>query len=387
MLSLLAAALLSGPSLQNAPERFVDPKRLPKPYATEDVRNGPQITPRAGAPLRVAKGFRVDAFATGLSRPRKLTVAPNGDVFVAESYAGRVTVLRTGKRSVFASDLKQPYGIAFYPPGPSPRYVYIAHTDRVVRYPYRNGDLKARGEGETLLTLPGGGYNQHWTRNVLFSPKGDRMFVTVGSASNASPEPAPRASILVAEPNGKEARTYASGLRNPVGLAFQPGTGRLWAAVNERDRLGDGLVPDYVTHVEEDGFYGWPYFYIGGNPDPRVEISANVRLKAPIVPDVLLEAHCAALGVAFPANGSRFKGAFVSMHGSWNRSARSGYKIVRAVLDAKGNATGRYQDFVWGFATPQGRVWGRPVDVAFAKDGSLLFSDDGSGTIWRVRSL
>ncbi len=387
MLPLLAAALLPGPSSQNATERFVDPKRLPKPFATEDVRNGPQLTPRAGAPLQVAKGFRVETFATGLARPRKITVAPNGDVFVAESYDGRITVLRGGKRSAFASGLNQPYGIAFYPPGLSPRFVYIAHTDRVVRYPYRNGDLKARGSGETLLSLPGGGYNQHWTRNVLFSPKGDRMFVTVGSASNASPEPAPRAGILVARPDGKEARTYASGLRNPVGLAFQPGSGRLWAAVNERDRLGDGLVPDYVTHVEEEGFYGWPYFYIGGNPDPRVAIPVNVRLRTPIVPDVLLEAHCAALGVAFPGSGSRFKGAFVSMHGSWNRSTRSGYKIVRALFDAKGNATGRYQDFVWGFATPQGRVWGRPVDVAFAKDGTLLFSDDGSGTIWRVSPL
>jgi len=387
VLPLLAAALLPGPSSQNATERFVDPKRLPKPFATEDVRNGPQLTPRAGAPLQVAKGFRVETFATGLARPRKITVAPNGDVFVAESYDGRITVLRGGKRSAFASGLNQPYGIAFYPPGLSPRFVYIAHTDRVVRYPYRNGDLKARGSGETLLSLPGGGYNQHWTRNVLFSPKGDRMFVTVGSASNASPEPAPRAGILVARPDGKEARTYASGLRNPVGLAFQPGSGRLWAAVNERDRLGDGLVPDYVTHVEEEGFYGWPYFYIGGNPDPRVAIPVNVRLRTPIVPDVLLEAHCAALGVAFPGSGSRFKGAFVSMHGSWNRSTRSGYKIVRALFDAKGNATGRYQDFVWGFATPQGRVWGRPVDVAFAKDGTLLFSDDGSGTIWRVSPL
>lgn len=379
--------LLAVVALQSSTTHYIDPQKLPKPYATEDVRNEARITPRGAAPIYVAKGFKVDAMATGLSRPRNLTVAPNGDVFVAESYDGRVTVIRGKTRSAFATGLRQPYGIAFYPVGPKPKYVYIAHTDKVVRYPYQNGDLKVRGAGEKLMSLPGGGYNQHWTRNVLFSPKGDRMFVTVGSASNASPEPSPRASILVASPDGTGAQTYASGIRNPVGLDFQPGTERLWAAVNERDRLGDGLVPDYVTYVEKDGFYGWPYFYIGGNHDPRVEIPANVRLRPGIVPDVLLEAHCAALGVAFPPAGSRFKGAFVSMHGSWNRAKRSGYKIVRAVLDAKGNATGRYEDFVWGFATAQGRVWGRPVDVAFDKTGALLFSDDASGTIWRVRPV
>ena len=376
---LLAAVALQGPT------RIIDPNKLPKPYATESADNGPRITARDGAPLHVAKGFVVEPYATGLSRPRRIAIAPNGDAFVAESYDGRVVVLRNGKRTVFATDLKQPYGIAFYPVGPSPRYVYVAHTDRVVRYPYRVGDLKVRGEGETLLKLPGGGYNQHWTRNVIFDPKGERMFVTVGSASNASPEPAPRASVLVAKPDGKGVETWANGLRNPVGLAFQPGTERLWAAVNERDRLGDGLVPDYATHVERGGFYGWPYFYLGAHPDPRVPVPPNVRLKGPIVPDVLLEAHCAALGVAFPPAKGPFKGAFVSMHGSWNRSKRSGYKIVRLLLDAKGKATGAYEDFVWGFATPEGRVWGRPVDLQFARDGSLLFSDDAGGTIWRVR--
>lgn len=376
----LVAALV----LQGARIHYIDPKRLPKPFATESAENQPDVTPRRGAPLHVAPGFKVVPWVTGLSRPRSLAVAPNGDVFVAESYDGRVTVLRGKRRATFATGLKQPYGIAFYPPGPSPKYVYIAHTDKVVRYPYRSGDLKVRGKGETLMALPGGGYNQHWTRNVLFAPKGNRMFVTVGSASNASPEDAPRASILVASPDGTSAQTFASGLRNPVGLAFQPGTDRLWAAVNERDRLGNDLVPDYVTHVERGGFYGWPYFYIGAHRDPRVEIPPNVRLRPGIVPDVLLEAHCAALGIAFPPAKSRFKGAFVSMHGSWNRTKRSGYKIVRVLFDAKGNPTGRYQDFVWGFATASGRVWGRPVDVAFAKDGALLFSDDAAGTIWRV---
>ena len=379
---MLALFALQGPTTH-----YIDPKSLPKPYATESADNGPKVTPRNGAPLHVAKGFRVEPYATGLDRPRKVTVAPNGDVFVAESYAGRVSVLRGGEKSTFAEGLDQPYGIAFYPPGPSPRYVYIAHTDKVVRYPYRNGDLKVRGEGERLMALPGGGYNQHWTRNVLFGPKGDRMFVTVGSASNASPEPAPRASILVASPDGTSAQTFANGIRNPVGLAFQPGTDRLWAAVNERDRLGDGLVPDYATHVEKGGFYGWPYFYIGANLDPRVPTLPNARLRSGIVPDVLLEAHCAALGVAFPPSASPFKGAFVSMHGSWNRSKRSGYKIVRLVLDAKGDATGRYEDFVWGFATPQGRVWGRPVDLAFDRAGNLLFTDDGGGAVWRVRPV
>lgn len=370
---------------------FIDPKRLPAPFATRSADNGPRITPRAGAPLFAAKGFVVNEWQSGLSRPRKITVAPNGDVFVAESYNGRIKVLRDasgggrpGLVGLFATGLKQPYGIAFYPPGPSPKFIYIAETDKLVRYPYRNGDLKLRGVGQKLADLPGGGYNQHWTRNVLFSPDGKRMFITVGSATNAEPEPYPRASILVAAPDGRGLRTYASGLRNPVGLAFQPGTGRLWTAVNERDRLGDGLVPDYATHVQEGGFYGWPYFYIGGYHDPRVKIPANARLRPGIVPDTLLEAHSAALGIAFPTQKGPFAGAYVSMHGSWNRSGRSGYKIVRLLFDGTGRPTGRYQDFVWGFATARGRVWGRPVDVAFDRAGKLLFTDDASGTIWKV---
>ncbi|RYG23016.1 sorbosone dehydrogenase family protein [bacterium] len=376
--ALLPALLLQGKVY------MIDPKRLPKAYATSSADNGPRVTPRGGAPLYVAKGFRVERWATGLDRPRRLSVAPNGDVFVAESYAGRISVLRDRdgdgrpeKRSVFATGLRQPYGIAFWPPR-DPKYIVVGHTDKVVRYPYRSGDLKVRGAGQKLMNLPGGGYNQHWTRNVAFSPDGKRMFVTVGSASNADPEPPPRASILVANPDGTNAETYADSLRNPVGLAFEPGTGRLWTAVNERDRLGDDLVPDYVTLVKEGGFYGWPYFYIGTNRDPRVPIPRDPRVRPGIVPDVLLEAHCAALGIAFPPVRSRFKGAFVSMHGSWNRHRRSGYKIVRTV------GKGSYEDFVWGFATPNGRVWGRPVDVTFDSRGALLFSDDGSGTIWRV---
>jgi glucose/arabinose dehydrogenase len=309
-------------------------------------------------------------------------VAPNGDVFVSESFNGRIILLRSVQSKLtkytFASGRRQPYGIAFYPPGAEPKWIYIADTDAVYRWPYKKGDIQIRGEGSRLMTLPGGGYNQHWTRNVLFSSDGTKMYVTVGSSSNASVEPLPRASIIEANPDGSGQTTFASGLRNPVGLALQPGSTRLWTAVNERDRLGDGLPPDYATSVRRGGFYGWPYYYIGNHHDPRLPSRPELGAKT-IVPDVLLEAHCAALGIAFGPTGD----AFVSMHGSWNRNEPSGFKVVRLPF-AGGRATGAYVDFVWGWQTTNGRIWGRPVDVAFDRSGALLISDDGGGVIWRV---
>jgi glucose/arabinose dehydrogenase len=354
---------------------------LPRPHATRSVDNPPSLSPRNGAPLHVAAGYKVDAWATGLDRPRKVTVAPNGDVFVAESFTGRISLLRpTGgghpTRHTFATGRKQPYGIAFYPPGPNPAWIYIGDTDAVHRWRYKNGNLRLEGQGEVMIRLPGGGYNQHWTRNVIFSPDAKKMYVTVGSASNASPEPLPRASIIESNPDGSDAKTFASGLRNPVGLAFQPGTQILWAAVNERDRLGDDLPPDYATTVQRGGFYGWPYYYIGDHRDPNVGGSAPTSKV--IVPDVLLEAHCAALGITFMGSDG-----FVSMHGSWNRGNRSGYKVVRLPFQS-GKATGSYEDLVWGWATSDGRVWGRPVDVEYDRRLGLLISDDGGGVIWRV---
>jgi glucose/arabinose dehydrogenase len=374
---------------------------LPKPFATESVDNGPRLVPRPeGAWPRAPAGFKVDEFAAGLENPRLLRTAPNGDVFVAESRAGRIRVLRAkdgaGRAEaseVFASGLDRPFGIAFYPLGPEPQYVYVANTGSVVRFPYRNGDLKARGAAEVVVqNIPGGGQLRgggHWTRDIVFSKDGKRMFVSVGSRSNVSDDESEvrRADILELTPDGKGERIYASGIRNAVGIAIHPQTGELWASVNERDGLGDDLVPDYITRVRESGFYGWPWFYLGANQDPRhAGKRADLRDKV-IVPDVLIQSHSASLqmefytGAQFPAE---YAGdAFASLHGSWNRSRRTGYKVIRVPLQ-NGAPTGEYEDFLVGFVTPAGDVWGRPVGVAVARDGALLVTDDGSNTVWRV---
>ena len=379
---------------------------LPKPGETESARNPARVVKRPeGAWPKAPEGFKVTEFATGLGNPRVIMTAPNGDIFLAESRPGRgqsgmVKVLRDadsdGKpetTEVFASGLNGPFGIAFYPPGPEPKYVYVANTTSVVRFPYKNGDLKATGPAETIVKelpgfaqLTGGG---HWTRDVDFSPDGKKMYVSVGSKSNNSDDDSEdrRADILVFDPEGKNEKLFASGIRNPVGLAIQPGTGTVWTSVNERDGLGDHLVPDYITHVEEGGFYGWPWFYIGGNVDPA-HPGKHPELKGKvIVPDVLLQSHSASLDLAFYTGDqfpAEYKGdIFAGEHGSWNRARRTGYKVVRVPLK-DGKATGEYEDFLVGFVTPDGNVWGRPVGVTVAKDGSLLVTDDGSNTIWRV---
>jgi glucose/arabinose dehydrogenase len=376
---------------------------LPKPYATRSVDAGSRVVPRpAGAWPKAPAGFKVEEFATGLQNPRLIRTAPNGDLFVAESYPGRVRVLRAaagaGKAEtveVFAEGLRRPFGIAFYPPGAEPTYVYVANTDSVVRFPYRSGDLKARGPAEVVVPdLPGGGQLRgggHWTRDVAFSLDGRRMFVSVGSQSNVWEEPTTneerRASILEYKPDGTGYRLFASGIRNAVGIAVHPRTGELWASVNERDGLGDDLVPDYVTRVRDSGFYGWPWFYLGPNQDPRhAGAHAELRDKV-IVPDVLLQSHSASLEMVF-YTGRQFprdyeNDAFAAEHGSWNRAKRTGYKVIR-VPQREGVPTGEYVDFLTGFVTPEGDVWGRPVGVAVALDGALLVSDDGANTIWRV---
>lgn len=381
--------------------RRITPADLPKPYATRSVDSGSRVAARPeGAWPRVPAGFKVEEYAAGLSNPRLIRTAPNGDLFVAESYAGRVRVLRGagGKAEtseVFATDLRQPFGIAFYPPGADPRYVYVANTDSVVRFAYRNGDLKARGPAETVVPeLPGGGRLRgggHWTRDVAFSLDGKKMFVSVGSLTNvyenANADEDRRASILEYGPDGTGFRLYATGVRNAVGIAVNPSTGDLWASVNERDGLGDDLVPDYITRVREGGFYGWPWYYIGANQDPR-HPGAHPELRDKvIVPDVLLQSHSASLEMAFYTGGqfpAEYTGdAFAAEHGSWNRARRTGYKVIRVPL-RDGVPTGEYEDFMTGFVTPTGEVWGRPVGVAVAKDGALFVSDDGSNTIWRV---
>jgi glucose/arabinose dehydrogenase len=373
----------------------ITPADLPPPGATRSASHYASLVKRPPGVLpKVPGGFAVAAYASGLERPRLLRTAPNGDVFLAESRAGRIRVLRPDadgqppeRAEIFASGLSQPFGIAFYPPGPDPRWIYMAENGAVKRFPYRNGDLNSRGAAETVVPdLPSGG---HWTRDLAFSLDGRRLFVSVGSASNVSDGPGEerRAAILQFTPDGKEFRTFASGIRNPVGIAVHPRTGELWTSVNERDGLGDDLPPDYVTRVREGGFYGWPWYYIGGNPDPRHKGAHPELRDRVIVPEVLVQPHSASMQLAF-YTGEQFPeeyrgDAFAAEHGSWNRSRLAGYKVIR-IRVKDGAPTGEYQDFMTGFVTGEGQAWGRPVGVTVAKDGALLVSDDASGTVWRV---
>lgn len=379
---------------------------LPPPFATKSVDNGPKLIPRpAGAMPQAPPGYAVTLYAEGLENPRLIRTAPNGDVFVVESRPGRVKVLRGagagGKAEVvevFASGLKRPFGVAFYPLGANPKYVYVGNTDSVVRFPYQSGDLKARGPHEVIVPdLPGGGELRgggHWTRDIAFSRDGRKMYVSVGSHSNAddadnNPTEKDRATILEFNPDGTGRRIYVSGIRNAVGLAVHPQTGQLWASVNERDGLGDNLVPDYITRVADGEFYGWPWFYMGGNQDPRHE-GKHPELKTKVkTPDVLLQPHTASLqmmfytGTQFPAEHRA--SIFAAQHGSWNRSLRTGYKLIRVPLNrSAAPASGDYEDFLTGFVTEEGDVWGRPVGVTMTSDGALLVTDDGYNAIWRV---
>jgi glucose/arabinose dehydrogenase len=380
--------------------RLITVNDLPPPGATRSVDRGPKLVARpAGAMPKVPPGFAVELVAEKLTNPRKIITAPNGDLFVAESEANRVKVFRfdaVGKASisVFASGLSQPFGIAFYPPGNQPTHVYVANTGSVVRFPYQAGQTQAQGAPEMIVNdIPSGGRLRgggHWTRDIVFTPDGKHMLVSVGSHSNNDDDAREknRADVLQYDPDGKNFRIFASGIRNAVGLAIEPRTGVVWASVNERDGLGDDLVPDYVTHLEPGGFYGWPWYYIGNHPDPKhagkhPELAAKV-----IVPDVLIQSHSASLCMAF-YTATRFPDAyrgdaFAAEHGSWNRAHRTGYKVIRIPMK-DGKATGEYEDFMTGFVTEKGDVWGRPVGVAVAADGSLLVSDDGGNRLWRVR--
>jgi glucose/arabinose dehydrogenase len=380
--------------------RKITVKDLPQPYATDSAQNGAELVARPANAWPVAPaGFKVELFAAGLENPRWLRTAPNGDIFLAESDSGRIRVFRgmtsDGKpeqMQIFASGLKQPYGIAFYPPGPDPQWIYVGNTNEVIRFPYHNGDMKASGESQHIADLPSGG--GHWTRALEFSPDGKKMFVAVGSASNdddvdTHPREKDRADIRVCDPANCELKVYAYGIRNAGGgIAVNPQTGELWCSVNERDALGDNLVPDYITHVEEDGFYGWPWWYIGAHQDPRQQGKHPELKDKVIVPDVLLQPHNASLEFTFYGADKfpeEFKGdIFASEHGSWNKKVRVGYEVIRVPLHQTGHATGEYQDFLTGFVLPDGHVWGRPVGIAVAPDGSLLVSDDGSNSIWRV---
>jgi len=397
---------------------------LPAPNATPSVARPPTTTSQpATAHLQVPPGFTVSRLTTGLASPRVLRVAPNGDIFVAETSGNRIRVLRTAKDGagldrieVFATGLDRPFGMAFHPLGGEPQWLYVANNNSVVRYPYRNGDLHARGVPETIVAELAPTTRGHSTRDLAFTADGRRLLVSVGSESNAA-EQMPRksaaelrtheqrlgtgaawdrelrrAAILAFDPQGRpESRLYATGIRNCVGMTVHSQTGDLWCAANERDGLGDDLVPDYVTRVRSGSFYGWPWYYLGANEDPRHRGARPDIAGKVSVPDVLIQSHSAALGVveyrghggsaAFPA---AYDGdLFVALHGSWNRSDRTGYKVIRIPL-RDGIPNGEYEDFMTGFVIDAYRVWGRPVGVAVARDGALLVSDDGSGSIWRI---
>lgn len=372
----------------------VRPEHLPPPYKTPSAQNWPQglARPTDGLP-RVPPGFAVNVFAAGLRNARNLATAPNGDVFLAESHAGRIALLRDEDGdgaadliSDFASGLEEPYGLAVRPGA-----LYVADLRGVWRFAYEAGDTTARGE--PALVTPKGAFGQiggHRTRNLVFSRDGARFYVAIGSAGNIDEEPLPRASIQVFEADGSGQRSFASGLRNPVGLAIQPTSGDLYAVVNERDGLGDELVPDYLTRVEDGDFFGWPYAYIGTNPQPGFAERRPDLVARSKVPDLLFQSHTAPLGLVFydaKAFPEPYRGnAFVALHGSWNAARPRGYMVARVPFE-NGRPAGYYEAFMTGFwiigDNPAG-VWGRPAGLAVAADGSLLVADDLGNRIWRV---
>lgn len=397
--------------------RLIKPQDLQAPFVTESASNGPGVAERPeGANPVVLPGFTAELIASGIANPRVVRVAPNGDLFVANSNDDEIRVYRLGKgsakpvqKAIFASNLSRPYGIAFYPPGDKPQWVYVANTDSVVRFAYRDGDLKASGEPETIVSgIPSGG---HWTRDIAFSPDGKTLYVSVGSESNIAEgmgkeprggldawiksmpsgaawgEEDGRADVLAFDPDGKNGRIVATGLRNCSGLSVQPATGALWCVVNERDSLGDNIPFEFATTVKDGAFYGWPWYYIGNNEDPRRKGERPDLAGKAIIPDVLMQAHSAPLNIVF-YEGSNFPAeyrgdAFVALHGSWNRGVRTGYKVVRLKFK-DGKPTGEYEDFITGFVISNDSVWGRPVGVAVAKDGALILTEDANGTIWRI---
>ena len=363
---------------------------IPAPGA--GTANPPQVVDKpAGATLNLPPGFAIDIFAEAgdFKNLRYIIEGDNGEIFAADSSANTITSIsdtdgdgKADERHVFAEGLKRPWGMAI-----TGGYFYVASTDSVVRWKYTPGQKHVEGKPETVTEVPGEG--GHWTRSLAVSPDQSKLYVSVGSSSNIDVDPSPRSTILEMNPDGGSRRVFASGIRNPVGLTFRPGSNELWTSVNERDMLGDDLVPDYVTHLVDGGFYGFPYAYLGPHEDPRRKGERPDLVASAIVPDVLLQSHSAPLGLTFytgSAFPAEYKGdAFLALHGSWNRKMRTGYKVVRVTFK-DGKPTGGYEDFItgWSLGEAQPQVWGRPVAIVVHRDGSLLISDDAHNQIWRV---
>ncbi len=376
--------------------------QLPLPYASESASKSPNVVPiPQDSVLKVPAGFVVNVYAEGLDRPRWLALTPDGDVLVTETRQNRIRRLRDTNsdgvadvKETFATPsngLNQPFGMAF-----AGNSFFLGNTDAVLRFPYQKGQGQLTGTGQSIANLPAEGYNNHWTRNVVTAPNGKTLYVSIGSGTNASEEPAPRASVQVMNLDGSDRKTFASGVRNPVGLDFHPRTGELYTTVNERDGLGDSLVPDYLTRLRSGEFYGWPYAYLSRDRlDPRLTQNGK-SLRPDLVaktrtPDVLFEAHSAALGLRF-YNGKTFpekyrNGAFVAFRGSWNRSQGTGYKIVFVPFNVEGRSQGYYEDFLTGFLTDPTvpTTWGRPVGLLTLPDGSLLITEEANNRIYRVQ--
>lgn len=394
----LLVRLVADTDVAAAPEAV---QELPKPFQTPSVNNPAKVIgwPEGHTPTAL-EGFSVRAFAK-LENPRWIYVLPNGDVLVAQSKTeaktspNQISILRDANkdgepevRETFLSGLNQPFGMVLVKDT-----LYLANTDAVLAFPYKPGQLHGEGKGVKILDLPAGGYNNHWTRNLVAGPKGAKLYVSVGSASNVAEngtnEEILRANILEINPDGIGLRVFASGLRNPVGMAWEPVTGELWTAVNERDELGDDLVPDYLTSVRDGGFYGWPYAYFGNHEDPRRKGERPDLVEKAIVPDVPLGAHTASLGLAF-YRGDTFPekyqgGAFIGQRGSWNRSKFAGYRVAFVPFNA-GKPAGPAEDFLTGFLANDTEAYGRPVGVAVS-DGALLVADEPGNVVWRVSSI
>jgi glucose/arabinose dehydrogenase len=388
---LLSATLVAGAAVADGPgtHHQISANDLPKPYATPAVDNSSEIVPRpANVVPQAPKGFTVSVYAGGLTDPRWMAMAPNGDVFLAEPSAGKITLLRGTTKAehiyTFATGFDKPHGLAFHNGA-----LYVGGIDAVWKLPYKDGTTQATGPRERITKQGFGGSSDHWTRDIAFAPSGD-LYLAIGSGANVEMgEPPTRATVQKVNPDGT-LTTFASGTRNPVGIAFYPGTDQLWVSVNERDGLGDNLPPEYVTHLEPGAFYGWPYAYIGPHADPTFGAKRPDMVAKTKTPDVLLEAHCAPLGLAFYEGAqfpAEYKGdAFVACHGSWNSGHPHGYKVVR-IHFTNGKPTGGYEDFITGFwdgKTSPAKVYGRPAGLLVAKDGSLLIADDAGKTVWRV---